>query len=247
MRCATIRPPRLDGQSLARTVEHRRCPNFLWVSAAAPIRRRVASWRRHAGTGAAGWQIQSPRAGRPTAQRTTTRSTRAASSARQDPRDTGSSTPPCSSTGPATGSPCSAPETAPPQCTPSWRAGRRRKGSLSYLRAVGGEPSSCCTVLQDLATLGYNITHTQLNPEAKIVTTTWPTPLQAKAFRLLGLNPACTQSPHPWRTKSSSRASTYGSVAVKVRSNPPWPALRSRLARPCTARPARWTAPGRLR
>jgi hypothetical protein len=49
------------------------------------------------------------------------------------------------------------------------------------------------TLLQDLATLGYNITHTHLNPEAKIVTTTRPTPLQAKAFRLLGLNPACTQ------------------------------------------------------
>jgi transposase len=49
------------------------------------------------------------------------------------------------------------------------------------------------TLLQDLATLGYNITHTHLNPEAKIVTTTRPTPLQAKAFNLLGLNPACTQ------------------------------------------------------
>ena len=49
------------------------------------------------------------------------------------------------------------------------------------------------TLLQDLATLANNVTHTHLNPEAKIVTTTRPTPLQAKAFRLLGLNPACTQ------------------------------------------------------
>ena len=49
------------------------------------------------------------------------------------------------------------------------------------------------TLLQDLATLAYNITHTELNPEAKIVITTRPTPLQAKAFALLGLNPACTQ------------------------------------------------------
>jgi hypothetical protein len=49
------------------------------------------------------------------------------------------------------------------------------------------------TLLQDLATLAYNITHTALNPEAKIVLTTRPTPLQAKAFALLGLNPACTQ------------------------------------------------------
>ena len=49
------------------------------------------------------------------------------------------------------------------------------------------------TLLQDLATLAYNITHTSLNPNAKIVITTRPTPLQAKAFRLLGLNPACSQ------------------------------------------------------
>jgi len=49
------------------------------------------------------------------------------------------------------------------------------------------------TLLQDLATLAYNITHTALNPEAKIVLTTRPTPVQHKAFSLLGLNPARTQ------------------------------------------------------
>lgn len=49
------------------------------------------------------------------------------------------------------------------------------------------------TLLQDLGTLAYNITHTSLNPEAKIVLTTRPTPLQHKAFSLLGLSPACTQ------------------------------------------------------
>jgi hypothetical protein len=49
------------------------------------------------------------------------------------------------------------------------------------------------TLLQDLGTLAYNVTHTSLNPEAKIILTTRPTPLQAKAFELLGLNPACTQ------------------------------------------------------
>ncbi|MBK7060674.1 MAG: hypothetical protein IPH51_09295 [Rubrivivax sp.] len=48
------------------------------------------------------------------------------------------------------------------------------------------------TLLQDLGTLAYNVTHTRLNPEAKIVLTR-PTPLQAKAFALLALNPACTQ------------------------------------------------------
>jgi hypothetical protein len=49
------------------------------------------------------------------------------------------------------------------------------------------------TLLQDLGTLAYNVTHTQLNPKAKIILTTRPTPLQAKAFTLLDLNPACTQ------------------------------------------------------
>jgi transposase len=49
------------------------------------------------------------------------------------------------------------------------------------------------TLLQDLGTLAYNVTHTRLNPEAKIVITTRPTALQSKAFELLGLNPACTQ------------------------------------------------------
>lgn len=49
------------------------------------------------------------------------------------------------------------------------------------------------TLLSDLATLAYNITHTEFSPEAKIVITTRPTPLQAKAFALLALNPARTQ------------------------------------------------------
>jgi Transposase DDE domain len=49
------------------------------------------------------------------------------------------------------------------------------------------------TLLHDLGTLTYNITHTSLNPEAKIVLTTRSTPLQHKAFSLLGLSPACTQ------------------------------------------------------
>ncbi len=52
---------------------------------------------------------------------------------------------------------------------------------------------SFTTLLKDLGTLTYNVTHTALNPEAKIVITTRPTPLQDKPIRLLGLNPACTQ------------------------------------------------------
>jgi hypothetical protein len=61
-------------------------------------------------------------------------------------------------------------------------------------RADDGLPlHSFRTLLQDLATLAYNITHTSLNPNAKIVITTRPTSVQAKAFKLLGLNPACTR------------------------------------------------------
>jgi len=61
-------------------------------------------------------------------------------------------------------------------------------------RAEDGLPlHSFRTLLKDLGTLAYNVTHTELNPQAKIVLTTRPTPLQQKAFDLLGLNPACTQ------------------------------------------------------
>jgi hypothetical protein len=49
------------------------------------------------------------------------------------------------------------------------------------------------TLLKDLGTLAYNITHTSVNPQAKIILTTQPTPIQTKAFNLLALNPACTQ------------------------------------------------------
>jgi len=49
------------------------------------------------------------------------------------------------------------------------------------------------TLLQDLSTLTYNITSTPVNPQAKIVITTRPTPLQSKAFALLGIDPVCSQ------------------------------------------------------
>jgi transposase len=61
-------------------------------------------------------------------------------------------------------------------------------------RADDGMPlHSFRTLLKDLGTLAYNITHTQVSPNTKIVLTTRPTPIQAKAFELLALNPACTQ------------------------------------------------------
>jgi len=61
-------------------------------------------------------------------------------------------------------------------------------------RGDDGSPlHSFRTLLQDLATVAYNITSTSLNPNAKIVITTRPTPVQAKAFKLLGVNPVCSQ------------------------------------------------------
>ena len=41
--------------------------------------------------------------------------------------------------------------------------------------------------------LGRQLLLVERDDEAKIVITTRPTPLQDKAFRLLALNPACTQ------------------------------------------------------
>ena len=49
------------------------------------------------------------------------------------------------------------------------------------------------TLLKNLATLALNVTHSTLNPKAKIRITTRPTSVQEKAFSLLGINHACTQ------------------------------------------------------
>ncbi len=68
------------------------------------------------------------------------------------------------------------------------------KAKDAVKRSEDGLPlHSFRTLLQDLATLAYNIAHTSLNPNAKIVITTRPTPLQDKAFKLLGVNLARTQ------------------------------------------------------
>ncbi len=48
------------------------------------------------------------------------------------------------------------------------------------------------TLLADLTTLTYNVYHTPLNPEARIIMTTRLTTIHEKAFRLLGVNPAHT-------------------------------------------------------
>ena len=49
------------------------------------------------------------------------------------------------------------------------------------------------TLLKDLGTLTYNVTRTDANPGATITITSRPTPIQDKAFKLLGLSPNCSQ------------------------------------------------------
>ena len=74
------------------------------------------------------------------------------------------------------------------------RRSERAKAKDETRRTDAGLPAhSFRTLLKDLATLSYNITHTAVNPDAKFVVITESTPLQKEAFRLLGINPACTQ------------------------------------------------------
>ncbi|MFN8570337.1 MAG: IS1634 family transposase, partial [Kouleothrix sp.] len=49
------------------------------------------------------------------------------------------------------------------------------------------------TLLKDLGTLSYNVARTGANPNATIVITSRPTPVQDKAFKLLGISPSCSQ------------------------------------------------------
>jgi DDE family transposase len=70
----------------------------------------------------------------------------------------------------------------------------RAKAKARHHRTEDDLPvHSLRTLLLDLATVTLNVTSTTLNPQAKINVTTRPTPLQAKAFALLGVEPACTQ------------------------------------------------------
>ena len=59
------------------------------------------------------------------------------------------------------------------------------------------------TLLKDLATLTLNVARIGANPNAEIVITSRPTPIQAKAFELLGLNPSYSQWPQPFELQSS--------------------------------------------
>ena len=73
------------------------------------------------------------------------------------------------------------------------RSDQAKAKDASRLTEDGLPVHSFRTLLDDLATLAYNVCHTPLNPEARIVMITRPTPIQEKAFRLLNVSPACTQ------------------------------------------------------
>ena len=73
------------------------------------------------------------------------------------------------------------------------RSEHAKAKDASKLASDGLPLHSFRTLLRDLATLAYNITHTRLNPEAKIVLTTRPTSYRPRPSSCSRLNPACTQ------------------------------------------------------
>jgi transposase len=73
------------------------------------------------------------------------------------------------------------------------RSDHAKAKDASKLADDGLPVHSFRTLLKDLATLTYNIARTGANPLAQIVITSRPTPIQAKAFELLGLSPNCSQ------------------------------------------------------
>lgn len=76
---------------------------------------------------------------------------------------------------------------------PTPRSERAKAKALHHRTEDNLPVHSLRTLLLDLATVTLNVTSTALNPQAKINVTTRPTPLQAKAFALLGVDPACSQ------------------------------------------------------
>lgn len=87
-------------------------------------------------------------------------------------------------------------EASATRASPVLKAVRSEQAKTKDARKIAedGTPlHSFTTLLKDLGTLAYNVTHARLHPEVKIIVTTRPTPLQDKAFKLLTLNAACTQ------------------------------------------------------
>lgn len=87
-------------------------------------------------------------------------------------------------------------EASASRASPVLKAARSEhaKAKDASKRADDGLPvHSFRTLLKDLGTLTYNIARTGANPNATIVITSRPTPVQDKAFSLLGLSPNCSQ------------------------------------------------------
>ncbi len=76
---------------------------------------------------------------------------------------------------------------------PAERSDSAKQKDATGLNQEGTPVPSFRSLLADLATICYNIASTPVNPEAKIILTTRPTPLQQKAFQLLGVKPERTQ------------------------------------------------------
>ncbi len=77
--------------------------------------------------------------------------------------------------------------------TPTPRSERAKAKARQHRTEDALPVHSLRTLLLDLATVTLNVTSTTINPQAKINVITRPTPLQAKAFALLGVDPACSQ------------------------------------------------------
>ena len=76
---------------------------------------------------------------------------------------------------------------------PTARSDSAKRKDASGVNQNGTPVHSFRSLLTDLATVCYNIASTPINPNAKIILTTRPTPLQQEAFQLLGIKPERTQ------------------------------------------------------
>ncbi|MGH8548198.1 MAG: hypothetical protein ACRERS_10365 [Methylococcales bacterium] len=76
---------------------------------------------------------------------------------------------------------------------PAERSDRAKQKDATGVNQNGTPVHSFHSLLADLATVCYNVASTPLNPDAKIILTTRPTPLQQKASLLLGVKPERTR------------------------------------------------------
>ena len=73
------------------------------------------------------------------------------------------------------------------------RSEHAKAKDASKLAEDGTPLHSFKTLLKYLGTLTYNVARTAANPNATIIITSRPTPIQDKAFKLLALSPFCSQ------------------------------------------------------